>query len=383
MTGAMERAELEGLDRDTLIAKAEGAGVSRARILTRPELIDELLLRSARAKDPRNLARARGFFGRARDLLARVVEKGLHLPDAAERIRSIVPPPPPPSRAAAALPTVTLAEIYATQGHKERAIETLRRVLEREPEHGAARQLLGQLEDDGYVPPPPPLPPEEEAPPPPESGESLVTTRSADVAPARAPAPAPEKITHAPARAFMKDDAPLPSKYDVDECVAIPVDPSTLFVYWEVKDATARHLAASRPGGALVLRLVLLLPTWDGPRTQLRDHEVHASHGDYFVRGLPIGTVVRAAIGWRVGEAFVAIAQSPALETPPGAPSASVAGVLVRWTPNGASRVTSADADAPQITKALDLARAKLGVGPVNADPAAPLGSSDLSSALT
>jgi hypothetical protein len=373
----MERAELEGLDRDTLIGKAEDAGVSRARILTRPELIDELLLRTARAKDPKNLARARGFFGRARDLLARVVEKGLHLPDAAERIRSIVPPAPPPSRAAAALPTVTLAEIYATQGHKERAIETLRRVLEREPEHGAARQLLTQLEDEGYVPPPPPLPPEDDAPPPPESGESLVTARSAEVAPAVMVVPAAPVAAKAAPRATMKDDAPLPSKYDVDECVAIPVDPSTLFVYWEVRDATARHLATSRPGGVLVLRLVLLLPTWDGPRTQVRDHEVHASHGDYFVRGLPIGTVVRAAIGWRIGEAFVAIAQSPALETHPGAPSPSVAGVLVRWTPNGATRVTKADADAPQITKALDLARAKLGVGPSTGENDPPMGASE------
>ena len=42
----MERAELERLDRDTLIERAQAAGVTRARILTRPELIDELLMRS-------------------------------------------------------------------------------------------------------------------------------------------------------------------------------------------------------------------------------------------------------------------------------------------------------------------------------------------------
>src|SRR5215471_1973835 len=113
----MERTDLEALDRDTLIGKAEAAGVARARILTRPELIDELLLRTARVRDKATLERARGFFGRARDLLARIVERGLHLPDAAERIRTMRPPPPAPA-AASALPTVTLAEIYATQGHK-------------------------------------------------------------------------------------------------------------------------------------------------------------------------------------------------------------------------------------------------------------------------
>jgi hypothetical protein len=358
MHGSMERVDLEALDRDTLIGRAEGAGVSRARILTRPELIDELLLRTARPKDPSTLARARGFFGKARDLLARVVEKGLHLPDAAERIRSIAPPPAsPPARAAAALPTVTLAEIYATQGHKDRAIETLRRVLEREPDHSAARSLIAQLEDTAYVPPPPPLPPEEDAPPPP----------------------------HAPP-ARMRDDEPLPSKYDVDECVAIPVDPSTLFVYWEVKDATVGHLVKARPGGTMVLRLVVLLPTWDGPRTQIQDHEVHAQNGDYFVRGLPIGTIVRAAIGWRAEGAFLAIAQSPALETPPGAPSPVVADVLVRWTPKGTTRVTADDPDAPIITHALEIARAKLGAASAGTLPGAnalagtaatPLGSSE------
>ncbi len=343
----MERAELESLDRDTLIAKAEGAGVVRARILTRPELIDELLLRAARSADPSTLSRARGFFGRARDLLARVVEKGLHLPDTADRIRSIAPPAPVgahPARAAAALPTVTLAEIYATQGHRDRAVETLRRVLEREPDHGAARALLAQLEDTAYVAPKPLLPPEEDAPP----------------AYAEADEPRAAEKAARPV-ALMRDEAPLPTTYGVDECVAIPVDPTTLFVYWEVKESTRAYLARTRPEGALTLRLVLLLPTWDGPRTQQRDHEAGALGGDHFVRDLPIGTIVRAAIGWRAGGAFVVIAQSPALETPPGAPAPVAADVLMRWTAKGAQRVQASDADAPRIAHAVELAREKLG----------------------
>ncbi len=83
----MNRAELETLDREDLIARAEAAGVARARILTRPELVDELLIRSA--ADHARKQRSRGFFGLARDLLARVVERGLHLPDAADRIRTL------------------------------------------------------------------------------------------------------------------------------------------------------------------------------------------------------------------------------------------------------------------------------------------------------
>jgi hypothetical protein len=161
----MDRGELEGLDRESLVIRAQAAGIRRARILTRPELIDELL-RLDPSTDEAQLRRSRGFFGRARDLVARVVERGLHLPDAAERIRELTgvldAPYAMPRIEPQAMPTVTLAEIYAAQGHQKRAIETLRRVLEREPEHLAAQALLARLEDDGYVAPPPPLPPEPE-----------------------------------------------------------------------------------------------------------------------------------------------------------------------------------------------------------------------------
>src|SRR5580704_16219445 len=106
----MNRAELEALDREALIALAESKGVKQVRVLTRPEIVDELLLLSE--ADFATKQKSRGLFGRARDLLARVVEKGLHLHDAAERIRSLgaVPDRGP---APAALPTVTLAEIYS------------------------------------------------------------------------------------------------------------------------------------------------------------------------------------------------------------------------------------------------------------------------------
>lgn len=96
----MRRQNLEGLNREQLIAEAERLGVPRPRVLTQPELYDEIISRST--KNERERARARGWLGRARDLLAKVVEKGLHLPDAARAIRSTgedrswpAPPPPP------------------------------------------------------------------------------------------------------------------------------------------------------------------------------------------------------------------------------------------------------------------------------------------------
>jgi hypothetical protein len=254
-----------------------------------------------------------------------------------------------PSRpsAPAALPTVTLAEIYAAQGHRDRAIETLDRVLVREPDHSAAQTLVTQLRDESFPVPPPRMPPEveeDEASPPAEP-------------------------------AHMLDDAPLPTRYDVDECVAIPVDPSTLYVYWEVRDGTLEYIRAARPGGTVALRVVVVVPTWDGPRSSLRDYDVHATLGDFVVRDLPGGSVVRAAIGYRVGDVFVAIAHSPALETPAGAPSPLVADVLVRWTPRGTVRIEATDRDAAAIGRALE--RARLETRPSRGSESRPLGSSE------
>src|SRR5262245_58241173 len=130
----MQRRDLEGLTREELIARAERLGVSRPRVLTQPELIDEILSRTH--KTERERSKARGWLGRARDLLASVVERGLHLPDAAKSVRSAgaqrVPSAPPP------LPTVTLAEIYAAQGHLDRAVGVLDEVIAREPDHEEA-----------------------------------------------------------------------------------------------------------------------------------------------------------------------------------------------------------------------------------------------------
>ncbi len=366
----MTRAELERLDRDALIARAEQAGVARARILTRPELVDELLLRTT--PDATDRRRARGFFGVARDLLARVVERGLNLPDAAETIRAIGTPVPGSRRSApAALPTVTLAEIYAAQGHRDRAIETLEGVLSREPDHGAARALVAQLRDTSFPVPAPRLPPEDDelvdddpldasaaddtehddAPADGDREGVAVTLRPFPVPAPAAPAPSQAEPSH------MLDDAPLPLRYDVDECVAIPVDPRTLYVYWEIREATLGEVRALHSEGAVALRVVVVVPTWEGPRSSMQDHDVRSTLGEIFVRDLPAGCVARAAIGWKRGNAFLPIAHSPALETPAGGPSPLVADALVRWTADGPVRVRADDPDAAPIERALGIVR--------------------------
>ncbi|MGA3119318.1 MAG: DUF4912 domain-containing protein [Polyangiaceae bacterium] len=367
----MDRADLERLDRDALIARAEGVGVARARILTRPELVDELLLRSAVNQAEKD--RSRGLFGRARDLLARVVERGLHLPDAAERIRSISMTSLPVARpsAPAALPTVTLAEIYAAQGHRQRAVETLERVLAREPDHAPARALVARLRDAAYPMPAPPLPPEDEeailrepaaATPPPRADpsdraelgdlpeESEVWRDVASSSDARIGANAG---TADRAEPVALDDAALSARCDVDECVAIPVAEATLYVYWQVRERSFESLRAERPAGVVSIRSIVITPTWDGPRSAVRDYDVNATFGDFFIPDVPGGAVARVAVGLRDGEVFVPVAHSPALEIPEGATYPLLATSLVRWTPAGVHPVAAHDRDSSSIERAV------------------------------
>jgi len=132
--------ELDSLSRDELIARAAALGVTRPELLTRVELRDEIV-RLAETDEAKR-QRARGWLGVARDLVASVVEQRLNLPDAADLIRGVnvlMPKHVPP------VATVTLAEIYAAQGHVKRAMKMLDEVLKGEPEHEAARELLQSL----------------------------------------------------------------------------------------------------------------------------------------------------------------------------------------------------------------------------------------------
>ena len=358
----MDRADLERLDRESLVVRATDAGIRRARLLTRPELVDELL-RLDPAQEEGQLKRTRGFFGRARDLLTKVVERGLHLPDAADRWASAlgttsfpqVPRPEP-----LVVPTVTLAEIYAAQGHKKRAIDTLRRVLEAEPEHRAARALLDRLEAIDYVPPPPPLPPEPDEPAKDGNGAHLGTSddeeeeepfadtmeqpifRNAledgdtqtlwlpdeaetasflpgdELVPTE---PAPRVVAPAPVAVAIATAVP-----DHDICVAIPLDAGQVcYVWWKLGASTRARLEAEP--AFLFLRAVSYVPSWDGPVETVHDLTIDPAAGEAVVRELPRDGIVRIAIGTREDGVFSPLAHSPALET--------VGVDLVEWTPEG------------------------------------------------
>lgn len=399
----MQRQHLQKLSREELIREAERAGVSRPRVLTTTELIDEILKRTAGSD--RDRSRARGWLGRARDLLATVVEKGLHLPDAAAAIRSGPkgwPPPPPP------LATVTLAEIYAAQGHLERAVGVLDEVLEREPDHQEAAELrerfLAQLARGSKAPSDRPAPQAaakpaaEEAAASRDEDEDEDEERSPEVneekneegvggdalPPSKAPvtleavAPAPqglatvaapeeaavsaaiseEETTAAPAApeaggaedarsaagagetearigeeeapatkesaeledaardAALETAAALPERYDVDEVVALAVDPSTFYVYWEVRPTTFAQMVSRQPTGSLVLRVMAVTPGWEGPIVETRDVRIDALYGDHFIHHVRPRADVRVSIGWATADHFDPIAVGAEVSAP-------------------------------------------------------------------
>lgn len=152
----------------------------------------------------------------------------------------------------------------------------------------------------------------------------------------------------------MLDSEPLPARYDVDECIAISVDPTTLYVYWELRGDTFGRLAARMPGGASTLRVLVMVPTWDGPRSFQRDIEVQMHVGDWFVRELPEGAVVRAALGWKSADGvFVSAAHSVGVEPSRREPSEVVAQWFARWTPEASHDVAAGEPEALKLTRAL------------------------------
>ena len=112
------------LSRIELLNLAHTLHISDADVMTRAEL--RAAIEKARKPEPKAPEQPVTWVSVARRLLASIVEQGLNLPDAAALIRgdtklSTPPKAPPP------VATVTLARIYAAQGHLDRAIRTARR----------------------------------------------------------------------------------------------------------------------------------------------------------------------------------------------------------------------------------------------------------------
>jgi len=331
----------DALGKQELVARAKALGIDGAEKFTRLELVDEI--RKAEGVGDR------GLLGRARELLKDVVEKGLAraVGVSSQPSTPVSKPEPPaerpvetPAEVEPPVPTVTPAEIYAAQGHLTRARAIVREVLRANPNDEAAKKLQDRLEQ---------APPSEERKARP-SGIFPDDPYGVDaIEPEAFVEPQPAPYAEVPS---MLDDAPWPARYDLDECVAMAVDPTTLFVYWETRPATferaRRALRAEHAKGTL--RVLVVEPSEHGPRVSTRDFEViDVTFGEYFVRDLPAGAIVRAAIGVREGDRFLPIAHTLDVEAPPTQPSAHLARDLAVWTENATVSPGEGDhAVAPQ-----------------------------------
>jgi hypothetical protein len=513
----MTRKDLEGLDRDALIERAGEAGVARAEVLTRDELISAIEdLEETDGPPSSERGAPRGFLGKMRRVLATFVERGLNLPQAAERIRAGATADDPMP-----LATMTLAEIYLAQGHQDRSLTVLAEVLRREPGHQAALDLqqrirTGQIPipvpprdeepEDAWVPSPTPPPdapppvyrgvtgatlasltptapavttdevdeadastdeghgstdeadaptdevptstneitaPDEPATPPPEAAIAFTladelavpapTSPSASVRPAApaaasthgqpetpsldsvppaavapieareatalaealapaaeepapvaaAPEAAPVAVAAAPEAApvaaaaapeaapaeppvpaLMPDEEPLPESYGVDEVVLMPVDPTTVYAYFEVQPGTLEDLAAVQPGGSLALRVM-------SPRgaVGVRAWPLPEAAGDLFLRNLPAGIYLGAELGWSRGEQWTPITRSAIVRLARDEAAGPVASRVVEWTAEAPPAVVT-----PEPSLALGIALAHLAADPQASLPmAAPL----------
>lgn len=291
---SVDRNQLEMLDRDALVQRARSFGVKRAEVLTRPELVDEIL--SAVISDDQERRRARGLLGRARDLLARVIEKGLHLPDAAQRLRTLAPPLSAWRRGPPPLATLSLAEIYASQGHKFLALKVLDEVLAREPEHRFAqelRQRVLQMPDPVENAPNEPMPPAHD------------TQRGAS--------PATPHIKHA----VEVREIPTTSS------VQIAASATTLRTSWRIRPLHLARARAAHPTGRLMLRTIFVQPTWKGPSSRWEDMGVDCLTGEISKPLTHSGTCACAAVGWCSDSGFAVLASGPIVTCDPHPPTPS------------------------------------------------------------
>lgn len=295
----IEPDKLDGMSRDALIELARRLGARRPELMTRVELRDEIIRLGETDENKRR--RARGFLGIARDLVAGLVERGLNMPDAAALIRGdpILEPRP---RTEAPVATVTLAEIYAAQGHTDRALAMLEDVLAKEPDHEIARRMRTRVSREAAASSiqasPAPLPEPDDRRSEPPVAMPVITP------PPPAPVPA----------------APAPTVVDA---VVTLVRDDAIDVYWELGEASLGRARRRAPDGTTVVKVVVMVPDWSGARRIEHELDAAAPRGSARCAAAPHGAVVRAALGWKSSHGFTPFTVGAAV-TPATAASAGV-----------------------------------------------------------
>lgn len=293
------------MSRPELVKRAGALGIERPDVMTRVELMDEILRRVITDAEARR--KTRGWLGVARDLVASLIEQGFHLPDAAALVRRAalsgvkVNHQPP-------VATVTLAEIYATQGHVKRALAMLDEVLARESDHQAARQLRDRLLQGSPGSGVEPSGDEPEA----DAAEVEEVEASDDEVLDDASALGAADVGGTAEREALREVVVLEPARDL---VALRrCEPALVRVYWEVRGS---HFAR----GDVVLRVVSFVPGWAGAERVVVDRSVSRGVGLAVVEVAP-GAVVRAAVGVSSATGFSALAVAVELTNDPASGAA-------------------------------------------------------------
>ncbi|MBM4358653.1 MAG: hypothetical protein FJ096_11155 [Deltaproteobacteria bacterium] len=333
----MKRDELRKLTRDELFARAEALGVSRPAVLTQGELVDEIVKRASPSASG-----MRGWLGRARDLVAQVVAKGLHLPDAARLFRGEAPEPlptPPPP-----LPTVTLAEIYAAQGHHAKAVSVLDQVIATEPSHPLAHELRETWLARGGGRGPIDAEPEPERETATEvhvGGEAAseaepVTIAASEAEPVTIAASEAEPVTIAASEAEpitiahlasagepgpsgapeVRTTSPGVEEVFRDGVVAKACGATNATVAWELRPVRYARALAEHPEGELVVRVFASRSEGSSVRSRTTDVAVEGTHGEVSLDGVPPGAHVRVCVAWKSASRFTPLTVGPALTMP-------------------------------------------------------------------
>lgn len=322
----LRREDLDEKSRSELLEEARRLGFERPERMTRVELRDEIIRRTVPEHE---LAQARGLFGVARSMLASVVESGLNLPDAAKLIRGQNSHEIPASNHTP-VATVTLAEIYAAQGHRARALRVLDDVLALEPGHEEALRVKAELLGTDSASSPAPSRPEarealtKEAPPVVEypatteyvpggfvetTGEEIETGRPPVVEPVAEPIAEP--IAEAPA------DERAPA-------LVLSQDHSGLALYWELPRAALLRCSVDEADGRAALRLVGFSATGVSPgrvdetipleEVMLVSDSDDLQIGRLSLAGFAAPMAVRAALGWASEDGFLPLTVGRFLE---------------------------------------------------------------------
>lgn len=335
-------AQLDSLSRQQLVDRARSLGVERPERMTRIELRDEILRRSLA---PEQADDARGLFGIARSMIASVVEGGLQLPDAARVIRG-KGTLEVPINSQTPVATVTLAEIYAAQGHQARAERMIEEVLSQEPGHQEALRVQEAFRGtdaatkttDQIKIPETPLEATEAASadaapsaPAPAPASSLALPLAAEDKGAAAVAPEPanlvetigEEIQTGEPPAVDQGSAPADSPPAIVEPELVALQgPDELLLYFEMPTSELLRWQTEQQG-ELVVKVASVVPGGRAPQVterieslaQVMDREESRVSGSLTVHPLVAGATTRAALGWARGEAFAPLAVAHSLET--------------------------------------------------------------------